>query len=86
MTMDDRLAELVEAAVCRALEKHGSREKPQTDPLMTTAELADYWNVSERTIRNLVGDGLPVQHCGDSPRFNREKCDAWAEARARSRS
>jgi hypothetical protein len=74
------LEPLVDAAVKRAVAEALSK-KP--DPLLTSKELAAYWQVTERTIRNLRAEGLPTQFCGDSPRHNRALCDAWAAERAR---
>jgi hypothetical protein len=49
---------------------------------LTASELAEAWNVSERTIRSLRKKaGLPCLMVGDSPRFYLAECERWARER-----
>jgi hypothetical protein len=49
--------------------------------LLTTDELADFLQVSSRTIRSLRAEGLPVFLIGDAPRFELPAVLTWLRAR-----
>ena len=72
--------DVVVDAVADALESFEPRALPKR---LTQAELAEVWQVSERTIFTLRERGLPVLWVADSPRFELAECEAWARARQR---
>ncbi len=76
------LREIVIDVVAEALESIQPRALPKR---LTQAELAEVWQVSERTLYSLRADGLPVIWIGESPRFDLAACEEWAKARGAAR-
>ena len=72
MALDDRVALLLEA-------------RPTPSPLLTQAEVAEWLNVSDRTVDNLVaaGDLVPVRvtPSGRGRRFMRSAVQAFIKSR-----
>lgn len=51
-------------------------------PVMTRKQLADYWQVEERSITNWLNckaHPLPVHYVGTAPRFHRVEVDQWSK-------
>lgn len=54
-----------------------------TDPLLTTAEVAELLRVSQRTVRRLrEGGGLPWVRIGGQVRYLREQVAGWVSSQA----
>ena len=48
-----------------------SENLPVADRLLTVGQVAENWQVSERTVRRMIGDGrLPVVHLGRAVRIS----------------
>ncbi len=56
-----------------------------TDQALTIRQVAEYLQVTERTIYNLVWAGeLPAFKVGNTWRFKKEDIDKWIEANKRN--
>lgn len=51
------------------------------DNLLTLRQLAEYFNVSPKTVRRLMLRGLPSVRLGRLVRFNQQDVARWVEAR-----
>ncbi len=81
MNMDEHIGAIVEAAVRRALEDQEPRD---VEPLWTTEQAARYLGVSERTLANLRGKGMPYRKIGDCVRYEKSEIDQWTRAQAKA--
>jgi hypothetical protein len=72
----------LEALLNRVLDKRIAELLADKPPkLLTKEQLAEWLVISEKTVDRLRKEGLPCLMAGDSPRFDRERCTAWLEAR-----
>jgi excisionase family DNA binding protein len=70
--------QVVEASSAAAMPKRGIAEAT-LEELLTIQELADYWRVGVRTLRDWIrNQGLPSRKIGTLRRFSRSEVDAWA--------
>jgi hypothetical protein len=53
----------------------------QRPALLTQAQLAEQFQVSERTVYTFRHEGMPHVMLGDSPRYELGPCLAWLKAR-----
>lgn len=83
MSLNDEIAAIVRAAVTDAIADLDLGTRAEPEPLMTTAELAEYLQVTTRTVQTLRESGMPARRIGDSWRYDRAEIDAWSRARAR---
>jgi excisionase family DNA binding protein len=51
------------------------------DQLLTIRQVAEYLNVSLKTVRRLLGRGLPSVRVGRLVRFRQQDVARWIEAR-----
>lgn len=78
MSIDDIIVEKFEQAVSGAMAKF---EVFVARPVMTRAQLAEYWQVEERSITNWMAHTphpLPVHYVGTAPRFHKVEVDVWS--------
>jgi hypothetical protein len=84
MTMDEHIAQLVEAAVRRALDEHvpSTAKAPQ---LLTRDEAAELLKISPRQLDDLRNSERPPPELrvGKAPRFVADELIGWARAQAK---
>jgi excisionase family DNA binding protein len=58
------------------------RPRAGSEPWLTKRRLADYFQVSVRTIERWTTRGLPCLRVGRTVRYRVSACEAWLEAQA----
>lgn len=76
----DELAALVREAVRDAVAE-ALADQPDTPPLLDQQGLARALDISIRTLRKLVLQGMPELRVGDSPRYEIDAVLAWLRDR-----
>lgn len=72
------ISEAVKLASTELLEE---LERSRTPELMTKDRLAEYLTCSIASINRFMAKGMPVEKCGDQPRFRKCCIDAWMKNR-----
>lgn len=75
-----QLTEIIRQAVLLATaDLREELERARTPELMTRELLAQYLSCHPSTITRYIKLGLPVEHCGDQPRYRKASVDRWLQ-------